>query len=167
MDNRWLFSIVNSYHMKRTNILGASLGLLVIASGCGKSDDTSLAPPPPAPKQQDAAVVTPPPVTPPAPTPTAPPPAGGAAAAAPAAPEAEPKEIKTIDGKTISALQYLQSLADAYNRTRAGQSDGTPWPELTDLQLLVNVGMVKRLPSPPAGQKFVFDAKTGKVTLSP
>jgi len=84
-------------------------------------------------------------------------------------PAAEPESavIKDPDGKTISAINYLQSLVDAYNRTRAGQSDGTPWPPLTNLQQLVNMRMVARLPAAPAGQKFVFDAATGKVTLAP
>jgi hypothetical protein len=152
--------------MKFTNLFHVSVLASLVAAGC-KPEDPPTAPPPPAPKAPEAVVATPPVASPGPAAPVTPPPVGGAAAAAPAAPEAEPKEIKTIDGKTISAIQYVQSLADSYERTRAGQSDGTPWPPLTDLQLLVNVGMVKRLPTPPAGQKFVFDAKTGKVTLAP
>jgi hypothetical protein len=81
--------------------------------------------------------------------------------------ESESAVIKDPDGKTLSAINYLQSLVDAYNRTRAGQSDGTPWPPLTDLQQLVNMRMVARLPVAPAGQKFVFDAASAKVTLAP
>lgn len=151
--------------MKLTHLFGVVAFALLVAAGC-KPEDPPAAPPPPVAKPPEAAIAAPSAVAPPAPV--TPPPAGGvAAAAAPAAPEAEPKEIKDPDGKTLTAIDYLQSLADGYNRTRASQVEGTPWPPLTDLQLLVKVGFVKRLPSPPAGQKFVFDTTTGKVTLAP
>ncbi len=78
---------------------------------------------------------------------------------------ADPKEFKDIDGKTISLLEYVESLASGYERTRASQSDGTPWPPLTDLNQLVTYRMVSRLPAAPAGQKFVYDPQTGKVSL--
>jgi len=151
--------------MKFTHTICIALGVLVFIIGCGKSDDTSVTPPPPPPKQPEAAVATPSATPPPAPV--TPPPVAGTGPAAPAAPETEPKEIKDPDGKTISAIAYLQSLVDGYNRTRSSQVEGNPWPPLTDLQQLVNVGYAKRLPSAPAGQKFVFDSKTGKVTLAP
>lgn len=127
-----------------------------------------MAPPPPA-KATPSAAVTAPATTPP-PAPTTPPPAAGgagagAAPAAAAAAEAEPKEIKDVDGKTLSAVQYMQNLVDTYNRLRATQVEGNQWPPLTDLQQVVNVGLVKRLPSAPAGQKFVFDAPSGKVKV--
>ena len=152
--------------MKKSFTAGLALSACLFAIGCGKTDETPAPPPPPAPKKAEAAVTTPAVTAPPAVTPPPAPAAGGAAAAAaPAAAEPESKEIKDPEGKTLSALQYMQKLADAYGRMRATQVEGNQWPPLTDLQQIVNVGMVKRLPSAPAGQKFVFDAQSGNVKL--
>lgn len=54
-----------------------------------------------------------------------------------------------------------------YDRIRATMTEGNPWPELTDLNTMVKVGFMKRMPTPPAGQKFHYDPQTMKVTLVP
>lgn len=150
--------------MNKTQFLGVAITSCIAVIGCGKTDETPVPPPPPAPKKAEAAVTTPAVTAPPAVTPP-PAPAAGGTAAAPAAAEPESKEIKDPEGKTLSALQYMQNLADTYGRMRATQVEGNQWPPLTDLQQIVNVGLVKRLPSAPAGQKFVFDAQSGNVKL--
>lgn len=90
----------------------------------------------------------------------------------PAAPDnaPEPKEFKDPDGKTISLLQHMEALVSGYERTRASQAadpNQQQWPPLTDLNQLVTVRMITRLPAAPAGQKFVYDPQTGKVSLAP
>ncbi|HEY1174170.1 MAG TPA: hypothetical protein VGH19_22585 [Verrucomicrobiae bacterium] len=148
--------------MRFANVYCAFIFVLLVA--CSKQEESSVAPPPSAVASVD--------VTPPAPaaTPdqTAPPPVALPATAIPASavPQEDPKEYKDIDGKTISLIEYLESLASGYERTRASQSDGTPWPPLTSLDQLVAYRFVSRLPAAPVGQKFVYDPQTGKVSLA-
>lgn len=135
-------------------------------TACSKQEESSVTPPSPPPL---AASVDLKPETPSAPSvQAAPPPVAPQAALAPApAPSAaDPKEFKDIDGKTISVLEYVESLASGYERTRASQTDGTPWPPLTNLDQLVTHRVVSRLPAAPPGQKFVYDPQTGKVSLA-
>ncbi len=136
-------------------------------AGCTKNDDTSVVAPPPQPAPGGGAVeLNNPAATTPPPAPVAPP-APGTAPAPLAAAEPEPKEFKDPDGKTISAMQHMDALVQAYERTRAGRDPGQELPPLTDINQLVTMRLVQRLPAAPAGQKFVFDAKTGKVALAP
>ena len=140
--------------------------------GCGKSEeDTTVVAPPPvkaAPAADPLAGGAPPAPTPP--PEAAPPPAAGPAAMPVAAAE-EPKEFKDPDGKTISLMQHMEALVAGYERQRASNAadpaNNPQWPPLTDLNQLVNMRMIARLPKAPDGQKFVYDSQTGKVSLAP
>ncbi len=88
-----------------------------------------------------------------------------------AANEPEPKEFKDPDGKTISLMQHMEGLVAGYERQRASYAADTvnnpQWPELTNLNQLVTMRMITRLPAAPEGQKFVLDPTTRKVSLAP
>ncbi|MCD6050489.1 MAG: hypothetical protein K0Q55_1892 [Verrucomicrobia bacterium] len=136
-------------------------------AGCTKSEDTSVvAPPPPAQPGGGAVELNNAAATPPPSAPVAPP-APDAVAAPMAAAEPEPKEFKDPDGKTISIMQHMEALVQGYERTRAGRDPGQELPPLTNINQLVTMRLVQRLPAAPAGQKFVFDPATGKVSLAP
>ncbi|MEW6304778.1 MAG: hypothetical protein AB1705_14990, partial [Verrucomicrobiota bacterium] len=122
-----------------------------------------------------------------APAPDAPPPPPpaapvDAAAPAPGAPAANVPEASTSsaatdplfyfrrgeEGQVLNDLQALQQAVDAYSQ-RAGISedpDVPAWPNLQDLGQLVKVGLLKALPAPPAGQKYILDEKGIKVSLA-
>ena len=148
--------------MKTAHILNFTAPLMaaILVIGCGKADDATV-PTPPAIKPPEVAVA---PAVAVNPTVTAPPtPSGTAVAPAPTA-EA-PKELRDPDGKTLTAIQYMQSLIDGYARTRASQGEGS-LPALTSIEQLVQYRILARLPAAPEGQKFVLD-QAGKVALAP
>jgi len=137
---------------------------MVSLSGCGSKEAESVAvPPPAAPSPVNMTPTTPTPTTP---TPEAPPPVAGGAAILPPVAEAEVK-VADAEGKPLPILDYMNLIVEGYERTRAGMTEGTPWPPITDLNQLVQVGYVKRLPAAPEGQKFQFNPETKKVTLVP
>lgn len=75
---------------------------------------------------------------------------------------------KDPNGADSSDVQILQRLVDNYNRVQPSSQvePGKPgWPVLKDLNQLVQVGMLKQLPTPPAGKKYAYDEKTGKVVV--
>jgi len=150
--------------MKHVNLTGLAAVSLLCLAGCTKSEDPVVVAPPPA--APPAVNMTPsaPPTT--APTPDAPPPVAGGAAIMPPAAEAEAK-VADAEGKPLPILDYMNLIVEGYERTRAGMTEGTPWPPITDLNQLVQVGYVKRLPAAPEGQKFQFNPETKKVTLVP
>jgi len=130
--------------------------------GCKKEEEAVIAPPPPP---QPAVNLTAAPPTPATPAPdAAPPPVPGSA---PAAPDNTEVKLEDGDGKAIPLLDFLNLAASNYERTRAGMTEGNPWPPLTDLNQLVQYRVIKRLPAAPEGYKFVFSAETRKVTIAP
>lgn len=63
-------------------------------------------------------------------------------------------------------VDFLQRAVRSYLSTQKYTSDDSnELPPLTDLSMLVKYKMVKALPSPPPGQKFVLDPQTRKVSL--
>lgn len=174
MGLKWgLHPVTSKNHKMKASQIVAVLALSSLAfGGCSKNegDSVSAPPPPSAPPSGGGvelnaggpAVAAPPAATPP-------PEAPAAAMAPAAAPEPEPKEFKDADGKTISLIQHMEALVQGYERIRASRNAETPnqMPPLTDLSQLVTMRMVSRLPAAPAGQKFVLDPATGKVSLAP
>ncbi len=84
-------------------------------------------------------------------------------------PSPQDTEVKVTDveGKPIPLLDFMNAAVQNYDRTRASMTEGNPWPPLTSLEVMVQVGYMKRLPAAPAGQKFHLDPTTMKVTLVP
>lgn len=68
----------------------------------------------------------------------------------------------------LSDIEALQKAIDAYNRIQPMskmEEDKPGWPELdNDLSVLVKVRLLRALPNPPAGQSWVYDRNTGKVS---
>ncbi len=63
-------------------------------------------------------------------------------------------------------VDFLQRAVRSYLDTQKYKSDDSnDWPQLTDLSLLVQYKVVKALPTPPPGQKYVLDPQTRKVSL--
>jgi len=116
-------------------------------AGCGKPDP---APAPPAPKAGATAMpsLDTSPATPPPPGTTQP------AAAVPSA----TAEIPTYEGKD-EAAKLTQALQDYYTR------NGATAPAVTSLDALVKAGLIKSVPAPPAGKKYVIDPATVSVRL--
>ena len=71
------------------------------------------------------------------------------------------------EGKPLPLLDYMNMSVQNYDRIRATMTEDNPWPELTSLDVMVKVGFMKRLPTPPQGKKFHFDPQSMKVTLVP
>lgn len=146
--------------------VGASAAAVLLLLGCGKSEDPITPVVPNAQKSVAPVAATtanvPPPTAPTAPPPAAPTPTP----AVPSANGEEPKELKSPDGKTLSTIDYLQSIVSGYSRTRASQGEGS-MPALTSIEQLVQYRIIARLPKAPDGQKFILDPQTGKVALAP
>ncbi len=76
------------------------------------------------------------------------------------------------DGEMRSVTSILEKVVESYEQTRemAGGADNPysqkTYPPLTNLQQLVTYRFLKALPAAPAGQKFVLDPKTLKVSLA-
>jgi len=63
-------------------------------------------------------------------------------------------------------VDFLQRAVRSYLDTQKYKSDDSnDWPQLTDLSMLVQYKVVKALPTPPPGQKYVLDPQTRKVSL--
>lgn len=63
-------------------------------------------------------------------------------------------------------VDFLQRAVRSYLSTQKYTSDDSnELPPLTDLSMLVQYKMVKALPSPPPGQKYVLDPQSRKVSL--
>jgi hypothetical protein len=63
-------------------------------------------------------------------------------------------------------VDFLQRAIRSYLDTQKYTSDDSnELPALTDLSMLVQYKVVKALPSPPPGQKFVLDPQSRKVSL--
>ncbi len=171
-------------------LLTLSAGLLV-GSGCG--DDA----PPAAPATQPSAPPPPAPSAIEVGTPTSasgalpPPPGvtrsvaelpGATAAATPGLPPANPAgplqglvnpgNVFFYDKDDVflpkDPVDFLQRAVQNYMSERKYKADDSQdWPMLTDLSLLVQYKIIRALPAPPAGQKFVLDPQTRKVSLAP
>lgn len=139
------------------------ISLTALLASCGQENK---APSTPASKAKPAEAV---PGT--AATPAAP--AAAPELAAPAAPratlDADPLFYFRRDekGRYLGDLEALQLAAEAYvGKAAMGEEADQPvWPNLTNLSQLVKVGMLKALPAAPAGQKYVVDPKTHRVSL--
>jgi hypothetical protein len=142
-------------------------GAVVVAAlaGCSKSEDAlDVQAPSPAPTVSVSASAVP--VAPEAPRVEAPPQAAAAPGILPATADAEVK-LQDADGKTLSAIEFMNMAAENYERTRAGMTEGDVWPPLTSLDQLVRIGFLRKLPAAPAGQKFQLNPETRKVMLVP
>ena len=144
--------------MKSTCCLLCLVAGLVVLTGCGK-DNAAPPPPPaptvapaPAPAPQAAEPATPPPapVVRAAPTPT---PSTAASGYLGALAGAQRLAAKTVD------LSSLNQECQLFN-TQEGR-----YPK--DLNELVTMGYIGKLPAAPVGMKLVYDASQGKVTAVP
>ncbi len=70
-----------------------------------------------------------------------------------------PKDTVELLDRAIQAYEAL--------RNRTDDGDGPKWPVINDLNMLVQYKVLRALPPAPAGQKFVMDPKTKKVSLAP
>jgi hypothetical protein len=73
------------------------------------------------------------------------------------------------DGNPITGtLEIVQRAVQMYEEFRftSVEGDARPWPELTDLSQLIKFDVVRSLPAPPPGKRFVLDPKTKKVSLT-
>lgn len=170
--------------MRRQNLwrMVLACGGVVIA-GCGGSGDTapSAAPPsPPAERQALPALAA----TAEAPTPGTPATALAPVPAPPAFPSegATAKHIEAIVAPGTQAyfqaednrqapknsVELLQRAVQVYEELSATRrDDGPDWPSMNDLNLLVKYKILRAMPTPPKGQKFLLDPKTRKVSLVP
>lgn len=154
---------------------------VMFVSGCGDSS--------PAPAEQ---VVTPSASTPPAdisithaappsgtpPPPGAPAPGGAVDNSPPPAPDGPLQNLVSkgniffYDDRgnflATDSVDFLHRAIRNYLDTQKYKADDSPdWPPMTDLSLLVKYRVIRALPAAPAGQKFVLDPKTRKVSLAP
>ncbi len=160
-------------------LLALATGTL-LTGGCGGSETTTSA----EPARQVAPTIQPDiqPALAPAPQTTPPPGPGGVVAAAPAtlapANPTGPLENLVAGGNIFfydddnnflpkDSVDFLQRAIQSYMDTRKYKSDDSPdWPPMTDLSLLVQYKVIRALPAPPPGQKFVLNPETRKVTLA-
>ena len=107
---------------------------------------------------------------PPPPPPSMSAPAKVSSAPAPAAAKADPfagdplrpyRAVPGELGQQRGDLEALQAAVDAYSFGK----EGLPPPPLKDLADLVARGYLKRLPNPPPGKKWAYDAQKWKVSL--
>jgi hypothetical protein len=78
------------------------------------------------------------------------------------------------DGKSLDTIAALERAVEYYDRilrTRVAESEEEekyfkPVPPLTDLQQLVQYRVIRAVPAGPNGQRYVYDAQTGKVKLA-
>ncbi|HEY1171628.1 MAG TPA: hypothetical protein VGH19_09680 [Verrucomicrobiae bacterium] len=139
--------------MSISRICGLGLVLTgVLASGCGgdeSEDSTSPAQPSPAQAVQPTADIS-------TPTPVAPPPPGAASVGTPvgqATPEAPEMTVPSKDALEVVTMA-TQSFFIANDRAPKS------------LDELVSSGYLKRLPVPPVGKKYVYDAENAKLSLA-
>ncbi|MEW6306240.1 MAG: hypothetical protein AB1705_22465 [Verrucomicrobiota bacterium] len=161
-----------------TKTIWLCCGLALALAACGKKPEAhppTLAPEPEA-KPLSVVPETPPPGAPPLPPGKAPdatvvaPTVAGAATNAAASLAGTVAPLEDDDGKPLTdTLAIMQRAADIYNDYRFAsveEEDDEPWPALTDLSLLVKYKVLRALPAPPPGKRFVYDKETGKVTLA-
>lgn len=74
------------------------------------------------------------------------------------------------DGNTLNTMQGLQRAVDYYTRVLAPKSTPQfpgdkrqPLPPLTDLQQLVTYKIIKAVPPPPDGKKYVIEGGVVKI----
>ena len=156
--------------MKRafTGAVGIVGALALVGCGGGAEDpgkyDESTPPPEEVPMmtldQGDDAAATP--------AEGAAPPPGGMA---PPSDEGLSKQLKSFakddGGKELPVVVAMQNVADAYLRlqpTSAVEENQVEWPRLTNLNLLVRVGLIRAIPPAPAGKEWHIDDKF-KVSL--
>ncbi len=138
-----------------------SVLLLLLVAGCGQS-------PTPVAQAPKRPAVPPPAAAEPAAPADAPPPVPGVVTATPAdsgtpslsnGDDVAFYRSRDSEGKLASDLDVLNNALMAYG------TDGKQRPPFKDLSDLVTQGLIKKMPTPPDGKKFVFDPKTAKVTL--
>lgn len=161
----------------------AAFSALTFLIGCTPKEEESLVPPAPDGGGGSLAVQGSPETAalPVAPPPTAPSTsaAGGGATPATGTTASTTTAVGYIDGDPLAYYRYdfearklddlgaLQNTIDAYGRT-VGQtftSEDAPKPPLTKLEDLVTYRVLRGIPAPPAGKRYVFDAATQKLTL--
>ncbi|MCD6049064.1 MAG: hypothetical protein K0Q55_467 [Verrucomicrobia bacterium] len=161
------------------SLLALSVGL-VMSAGCEdvQSNTTTPANPPPAPSAQpEIGAPAPAVVVPPPGTVVAPPAGGGPAAQPPADPKGPLQNLvrvgdiyfydKDDNFMPKDAVDLLQRAVQSYMDTRKYKADDSAeWPMITDLSMLVQYKVIRALPAPPPGQKFVLDPATRKVSLA-
>ena len=118
---------------------------LNLMSGCGQKET-------PAPQTAPVAAPAMPQLTSP---PAAPPPPGATKAAAVVS---APAEVPSYEGKD-EAEKLTAALHDYYAR------NGAAAPLVTSFDTLVKAGVLKGVPVPPAGKKYVIDTKNIQVRL--
>lgn len=124
--------------------------LALIAAGCGGDPEPAAPPPvqPAAEAVQPMGSVSPTPGAVPPPTAVSAP-ASPAAAAANAAPEQEIPSKDALEAVTMAVQSYFIR----YDRAPA------------TLDELINSGYLRKLPAPPAGKKYVYDAEKANIRL--
>ena len=129
-----------------TFFYGVGLAAVVALAGCGQKET-------PAPKTAPAVAPTMPNLTS---APAVPPPPGAptAAAVVPAA----PADVPTYEGKD-EVENLNQALRDYYTR------NGAAAPMVTSFETLVKARVLKSVPVPPAGKKYVIDTKKVEIRL--
>ena len=133
--------------MKKPSCVLLLLGLAL--SGCGQKETPALQSAPKAPPVAAPAV---PALTSP---PAAPPPPGAAKAAAIVS---APAEVPSYEGKD-EAEKLTAALHDYYAR------NGAAAPMVTSFDTLVKARVLKSVPVPPPGKKYVIDTKNIAVRL--
>ncbi len=151
-----------------------SLSLALCACDSGDKKDTNSTPPPVPQKKSKTDGGE-------APANPQPPEVGGAPKAMSEAPPPAPVMDAAEVGEKAKQLDVINAAAKAYRSRQAGQGMmgtsgksieqlkkmGKPAAAapLTSLDQLVKAGLLKSIPEPPAGKKYVIDAKTQEVRL--
>lgn len=151
--------------MKHKLMTVPALAASLLLAGCGGQDNPPSAP---TAASESAALESPPAAVEmpqlEAPEALPPPPPG-------TPPEAAARVPVVVDaeGNPMSGLQIVQNAVEQYDRMRFAsvEEDEKPWPELTSLTQILDHHILERLPAPPAGQRYVFDPATQKVSLQP
>ncbi|HEY1171599.1 MAG TPA: hypothetical protein VGH19_09535 [Verrucomicrobiae bacterium] len=153
---------------------------MLLAAGCGNGEAEIPAPASttaPSAHADMGVVLVAQPVVPPPPAAGGSPTALGKTALPPADPHGPLKNL--VQGGNIffydkddnflpkDSVDFLEKAIQSYMDTRKYKSDDSPdWPPMTDLSLLVRYKVIRALPAPPAGQQFILDPATRKVSLA-
>lgn len=150
---------------KVTNLVGvAALCVVAGLAGCGEQVDTSKYVMEPEEEEAPEMMVVnqlddvPPDAAAPAPPDgMAPPPGTVGGPERPADNDLLGFAKESDSGKDLPVTVALQNACEAYLRLRptSSQEEGQPqWPPLTNVNLLVRVGLIRGVPAPPAGKQW-------------
>ncbi len=160
----WLYRSVNYRFFP---VVCALAGVLVLSS-CGDKPPEAASSESPAPSAKPAAIGS---LS-----------AGGQAPATPTAAVPPPTAVGAVDfdaprptvghAAAQSDVDLLNHALERYKMVTPPGVDPADYAEkmnnnpITDLSVLVKAGLIKRLPTPPAGKQFVIDKKTHLVVLA-